>query len=159
MPNTRNKYWPLLFWTSTKNSTPIWARTLVNSFPELYYLACGHINTRQPSRGKRIKHGYSGKATSYSTKTLWTYIWKLLYPTWIQGLPHLHNTWKWGQEHKINPVVGVQNPMAGTIMIRHHFDTGLIPMDIIRHPSENIVVVQPQDDNNISNNNQVSDIR
>ena len=44
-------------------------------------------------------------------------------------------------------------------MSQNHFGTGLIPRDIRRHPSEHIVGGKPKDDNNISNENKVSDIR
>ena len=50
-------------------------------------------------------------------------------------------------------------PMPSTNMGKHHFDTVLIHMDILRYPSEHSVDGQPQDDNNIPNYDQISEIR
>ena len=49
--------------------------------------------------------------------------------------------------------------MTGTDMGSHHIETGLISSNIGQHPSEHGVVKKSQNKNNISNDNQIYDIR
>ena len=50
-------------------------------------------------------------------------------------------------------------PMPGAYMVQYHLEAGLIPSNIGRHPSEHGVGIISQNNTNISNDNQIDEIR
>ena len=76
-----------------------------------------------------------------------------------QSVPNILYAEKWGQERHSDPVADRETSLPSEIMGGHRHKTGFTPRLVRRHPCEHSVGGKPQDNYNLPNDNQITDVR
>ena len=77
----------------------------------------------------------------------------------IKGVPKIPDTKEWGQEHDSDPVADRKTPLPWENIGRYHHKNGFMPRSIRLHPSEHSVVKKLKNSYNVSNKNQIAEVR
>ena len=122
-------------------------------------MACDHVSIPQPPKRSISKHASCGRGTPSSIGNGARYRTAAVAYTWRKSVPNIQDAEKWVQERHSDPVTDKETSLPGASLGVHCHKDGLVPRIVRRHPYEHSVGRKPQDNYNVPNENQITEVR